>query len=74
VSEDLILERLRRLESQVELLSQRLGIPYDDGTSGIPHEVVELVRADKRIQAVKRYQELAGCDLATARDVVGRIL
>jgi hypothetical protein len=65
--------RLDRIEAQIRTLSQHLGIPYDDGTGGIPPEVVELVRADKRLQAIKKYADLTGTDLATAKDVVSAL-
>jgi hypothetical protein len=66
-------ERLDRLENQIRTISTHLGIPYDDGTSAIPPEVVEMARAGKRLQAIKKYTELTGADLGTATDVVAGI-
>jgi ribosomal protein L7/L12 len=65
--------RLERLEAQVRTLSEHLGIPFDDGTNAVPPEVVELVRADKRMHAIKKYAELTGADLATAKDIVSAL-
>jgi len=65
--------RLDRIETQIRAISTHLGIPFDDGTSTIPPEVVELVRADKRLQATQKYAELTGADLATAKDVVSSL-
>jgi hypothetical protein len=65
--------RIDRIETQIKKISDHLGIPYDDGTADIPPEVVELVRADKRLQAMKKYADLTGADLATAKDVVGAL-
>lgn len=66
-------ERLDRIENQIRTISTHLGIPYDEGTSAIPPEVVELVRAEKRLQAVQKYAQLTGADLATAQDVVSSL-
>jgi hypothetical protein len=74
MSEAFMLERIRRLEEQVRLLSQKAGVPFDDGTSGVPDEVVELARTDKRIHAIKRYMEITGADIHTAQRVVGGIV
>ena len=62
--------RLDRIEDQLRTISTHLGIPYDDGGSAIPPEVVELVQANKRLQAMQKYVELTGADLGTAQDVV----
>lgn len=35
-------------------------------------EVAALLREGKKIEAIKRYRELTGCDLATAKDYVDR--
>lgn len=63
-------ERLRRLEAQLELVSQRVGVPFADPTAAIPPDVVELARANKRLEAIKRYRELTNASLEEARDVV----
>ena len=62
--------RLDRIEGQLHTISTHLGIPYDDGSTAIPPEVVELVEANKRLQAIQKYAELTGADLATAQNVV----
>jgi ribosomal protein L7/L12 len=68
-----VARRLRRLEEQVALLSERLGVPFDDPGAGMSPEVVELARSGRKIQAIKVYRELTGVGLAEARDVVDRI-
>jgi ribosomal protein L7/L12 len=68
-----IARRLRRLEEQVGLLSERLGLPFDDPAAGMPAEVVELARSGKTIQAIKLYRELTGVGLGEAKDFVDRI-
>jgi ribosomal protein L7/L12 len=65
-----VARRLRRLEEQVALLSEKLGLPFDDPGAGMPREVVELARNGRKIEAIKRYRELTGVGLAEAKDVV----
>ena len=65
-----VARRLRRLEEQVALLSEKLGLPFDDPGAGMPSEVVELARNGRKIEAIKRYRELTGVGLAEAKDVV----
>jgi len=69
--DDLVIaRRLRRLEEQVALLSEKLGVAFDDPAAGTPPEVVELARNGRKIEAIKRYRELTGVGLAGAKDVV----
>jgi hypothetical protein len=62
--------RINRLENQVKLLSDRLGIPFDDGSSGMPPEVVELARAGRKIEAIQAYRSLTGAGLAESKNAV----
>ena len=68
-----MLMRLRRLEEQVAQLSARAGLLWDDGTGGIPADVVALARDGKKIEAIKRYREITGVGLAEAKEVVDRL-
>jgi hypothetical protein len=70
MSDEYLLDRIRRLEEQVRVLSFKLGVDYDDGTSGVPDDVVQLVRDGKLIHAIKRYRDVTGTDLETAKRVV----
>jgi ribosomal protein L7/L12 len=62
--------RIRRLEEQVALLSDKLGVPWEEPGSGIPPEIVDLVHRGKKIEAIKAYRELTGVGLAEAKDVI----
>jgi ribosomal protein L7/L12 len=70
-----VTRRIRRLEAQVALLSEKLGVPFEEigADSGIPQEVVDLAQSGNKIQAIKRYRELTGVGLAEAKDVVDGI-
>ncbi len=75
-----ILRRLALIEQQLVRLSQHAGIDYPSfpaaqltADGGLPADVVALVRAGNKIGAIKRYRELTGCDLVTAKDAVERI-
>lgn len=66
-------ERLRAIEAQVSLLSDKAGIPFELPSEGAPNEVIELVVAGKKLEAIKLYRELTGADFETARDAVDSI-
>jgi ribosomal protein L7/L12 len=83
VDEIVLLERLRRLEEQVEYLSSRAGGAWHAGggppgtaaptPSGIPMDVQVLVSQGKKIEAIKMYRELTGVGLAEAKLAVERL-
>jgi hypothetical protein len=62
--------RLKRLEESIGRLFAHLGLDEPDGTDGISSEVVQLARAGKQMQAMKRHMELTGVDMQTAQQVV----
>jgi ribosomal protein L7/L12 len=67
------LERFRAIEDQVALISEKLGLPYEQPGDGVTPEVVALVRAGKRMDAVKLYRTLTGASLDVATEVVSKI-
>ena len=66
-------ERFRAIESQLALISEKLGLPYENPADAVPQEVVELVHAGKRLEAVTRYRELTHATFEEARTVVSRL-
>ncbi|HEX4519291.1 MAG TPA: hypothetical protein VH063_06880 [Gaiellaceae bacterium] len=70
---DTIMERLRAIESQLALLSDKAGIPYERSDDGVPAEVVELVKAGDRVGAIRRLRELTGADTGAAAEIVNKI-
>jgi ribosomal protein L7/L12 len=68
--------RFALLEAQVKLLSDQLGMPCPpfastaSSGSAVPAEVVELVRAGKKIQAISELRRLTGASLVEAKDIV----
>jgi ribosomal protein L7/L12 len=70
---DRLNERVRAIEAQLAVLSEKAGVPYEAASDGVPEEVVELARAGKQLEAVTRYRELTGADIEEAREVVGRL-
>jgi ribosomal protein L7/L12 len=63
-------QRLRAIEAQLALLSEKAGIDYDAPADEVPPDVVELAEAGKSMEAIKRYRELTNADFEKARDVV----
>jgi hypothetical protein len=60
-------QRLRRLERRVDLILKHLGVNPDQGVHA---EIMELLKAGKKIQAIKVYREQTGCGLKEAKDYV----
>jgi ribosomal protein L7/L12 len=63
-------QRIARIELQLERLSQAAGIPYDRPGAGIPQNVVDLVNANKRIDAIKELTRQTGMSLVEAKDAL----
>ena len=61
------LQRLRRIERKVELILSHLGI---DPSQGANQQVIELMKAGQKIQAIKAYREQTGAGLKEAKDYV----
>ena len=67
-------ERFKAIETQLALISEKLDLPYENPNDAeVPAEVLELARAGKRIDAVKRYRTLTGASLDVAQDVVSKL-
>ncbi|GAA1145594.1 ribosomal protein L7/L12 [Ornithinicoccus hortensis] len=65
--------RVAILERQVAALAQHVGLDQLPDQPGVPHgadEVVQLLRQDKKIAAVKAYREATGEGLAEAKRAV----
>jgi ribosomal protein L7/L12 len=65
-------ERIGALEAQMVLVSEKVGLPYAPASAAVPADVVELARAGKTLDAIKRYRELTGAGLEEAREAVLR--
>jgi hypothetical protein len=66
-------ERFRAIEAQLAVISEKLGIPYQAPSDSVPQEVVELVHAGKRTEAVARYRQLTNASFNEAREVISRL-
>ena len=66
-------KRLRAIEDQLVLLSEKAGIAYEAPGANVPAEVVELKRAGKTLDAIRKYRELTGASAEEATAVVSGI-
>jgi hypothetical protein len=73
LTEAQLIDRVHRLESQLRAVYDRLGMPYDDGTAGLPHDVIDLARAGNRMRAAQLYSERTGVDFLEAQRVINTI-
>jgi ribosomal protein L7/L12 len=62
--------RLESIEAQLVLLSEKAGLTYTPVSTSVPEDVIELARAGKTIEAMKRYRELTNVDFEEARRIV----
>ena len=62
--------RLRAIEEQLAVLSEKAGVPYTAPMAAVPQEVVELVRAGKTLDAIRKYRELTGASAQEAHAIV----
>lgn len=65
--------RLGAVEDQLAILSEKVGVPYDKPSSGVPAEVVELARAGKRLEAMRRNRELTSTSMDEASEVLAKL-
>lgn len=68
-----IVERLLRLERNVALIAERLGVEIDDPSAGIDADIVSLARSGNRMEAAKLYAERTGSDFVTAQRAVNAL-
>ena len=65
-----LVRRLTEIEAQLELVSERLGIPWSRPGATLPAEVRDLARAGKKIDAIKLLRQLTGLSLVEAKRAV----
>jgi hypothetical protein len=73
LTEAQLIDRVQRLETQLRAVYDHLGMEFDDGTAGVPPDVIELAQAGNRMRAAQLYSERTGCDFMEAQRVVNRI-
>ncbi len=70
---DQVFARLRAIEEQLAVLSEKAGVPYEAPSQTVPREVLDLVEAGDRIGALRKYRELTGCGLDEAKEMVAKL-
>ena len=65
-------ERLAALEWNVQRALAAVNLQWEQPVvdTGIPADIVALVRDGNKLQAIKRYREISGCGLAEATAVI----
>ncbi len=61
------LRRIKRIERKIDLILGHLGL---DPNQGVDQQVLELVKAGRKIEAIKAYRELTQVGLKEAKDYV----
>ena len=62
-----MIERLQRLERNVQRLAEQAGVEIEDPAQGIDPDVVALARAGNRMEAAILLSERSGLDFPTAQ-------
>jgi ribosomal protein L7/L12 len=70
---DQIFERLRAIEAQLTVLSEKAGVPYEVASQNAPAEVVELVGSGDRMGAIRKYRELTGAGMEEAQEAIAKL-
>jgi hypothetical protein len=68
-----IIERLQRLERNVQAIAEATGTRIEDPATGIDPEVVALARAGDRIGAAKLLSERTGVEFVEAQRTVSAL-
>jgi ribosomal protein L7/L12 len=66
-----LMAQVDRIERQVALISEKLGLPYDyPGNAAMPPEVAQLAEAGDKRGAIAKYRELTGAGLQEAQAAI----
>jgi ribosomal protein L7/L12 len=67
-------QRISRLEAQIEFLYRHLGVTFVENNSPLDNpKVIDALRANNIIEAIKQYREATGMGLAEAKIAVEEI-
>jgi ribosomal protein L7/L12 len=61
---------LRRIERGIDRLLEAYGVDEPDASASVPAEVLELIAARRKIEAIKVYRRATGAGLADAKAAV----
>jgi hypothetical protein len=66
-----LIAQVDRIERQVALISEKLGLPYDyPGNAAMPPEVEQLAQSGDKRGALAKYRELTGAGLQEAQAAI----
>ncbi len=70
----LLRQRVVRLEAQMEFLFKHLGVSMnEDGSTAVDPRIIEALKKNNIIEAIKIYREKTGVGLAEAKSAVEEI-
>ena len=68
-----IIERLERLERNVKLIADRVGVELEDPGAGVDPDIAELARSGDRMGAAKLLADRTGTDFVSAQRIVSAL-
>jgi ribosomal protein L7/L12 len=68
-----IVERLQRLERNVRMLAEKLGVDIEDPAAQVDLDIVALAQSGDRMGAAKLYRERTGVTFPEAQQAVNSL-
>jgi ribosomal protein L7/L12 len=67
--------RIRLLERKIDMIMEHLGLEFDDDEAGgsIDPAIIEAIKHNNKIEAIKIYRDQTGFGLKEAKDVIDEI-
>jgi len=63
-------DRMRAIEAQLEILSEKAGVDYTPPAQTVPEDVAKLAAEGKTLEAMAAYRKATGANADDARTVV----
>jgi ribosomal protein L7/L12 len=69
-----LISQVDRIERQVALISEKLGLIYDyPGNAAMPPEVAQIAQSGDKLAAIAKYRELTGSGLQEAQAAIAAL-
>ncbi|HNB41149.1 MAG TPA: hypothetical protein PLG52_06595 [Anaerolineales bacterium] len=65
--------RVAELERKLDFIYRRMGIEYIDDPGMVDSQIISLLKAGNKLEAIKVYRELTNADLLDAKRAVEKI-
>ncbi|AWZ48410.1 50S ribosomal protein L7/L12 [Clostridiaceae bacterium 14S0207] len=63
-------KQIKRMNSKIDKIAEKLDVEFEN----IDDELRELIKADKKVQAIKTYREFSGANLIEAKQYIDSLM